>query len=144
MHASGVAFFFTSSHLPSKLRACSSILVLPLIQQTCKQSLDLFWACAVDFVVKTSGVVADGCDALQATASYKQLAYEGYCHLPEIQSKEWYWTQKGEQRGPYSVVELFNMAEGEHVSPPLVTDVPCTALHQLAAQGACAAAGVWL
>ncbi|DBA94055.1 TPA: hypothetical protein ACH3X1_001704 [Trebouxia sp. C0004] len=54
----------------------------------------------------------------QATAKHKQLAFEGYCHLPEMGSKEWYWTHKGQQRGPYSVAELFSMSQvARSVSP---------------------------
>lgn len=49
---------------------------------------------------------------MQATAKHKQLAFEGYCHLPEMGSKEWYWTHKGQQQGPYSAAELFNMSQG--------------------------------
>ena len=56
---------------------------------------------------------------MQATAKHKQLAFEGYCHLPEMGSKEWYWTHKGQQRGPYSVAELFNMSQGTQGLHPL-------------------------
>ena len=56
---------------------------------------------------------------MQATAKHKQLAFEGYCHLPEMGSKEWYWTHKGQQRGPYSVAELFNMSQGTQGLRPL-------------------------
>ena len=52
---------------------------------------------------------------LQSTAAGKRLAYEGYCHLPEVSSKEWYWTQKGTQCGPYSLAELFEMTQGTTV-----------------------------
>lgn len=51
---------------------------------------------------------------VQAAAKHLQLAFEGYCHLPEMASKEWYWTHKGQQRGPYSVAELFQMVQGTH------------------------------
>lgn len=49
---------------------------------------------------------------MQAHAQHRQLAFEGYCHLPEMLQKEWYWTERGDQRGPYNVAELFNMAYG--------------------------------
>lgn len=49
---------------------------------------------------------------MQAHAQHQQLAFEGYCHLPEMLQKEWYWTEKGDQRGPYNVAELFDMAYG--------------------------------
>ena len=49
---------------------------------------------------------------MQARAQHQQLAFEGYCHLPEMVQKEWYWTERGDQRGPYSVAELFDLAYG--------------------------------
>ena len=53
----------------------------------------------------------EGC-CMQAFAQHQQLAFEGYCHLPELQPKEWYWIEGSDQRGPYSVAELFDMAYG--------------------------------
>lgn len=58
----------------------------------------------------------NGC-YMQAFAQHQQLAFEGYCHLPELQPKEWYWTEGSDQRGPYSVAELFDMAYGMCISP---------------------------
>ena len=54
-------------------------------------------------------------DWVQARAQHRQLAFEGYCHLPEMVHKEWYWTQGSNQRGPHSVAELFDMAYGAFI-----------------------------
>lgn len=52
-------------------------------------------------------------DMLQAASKKQQLAFEGYCCLPELQYKQWYWIEKGRQNGPYSIADLFRMAQGK-------------------------------
>ena len=49
---------------------------------------------------------------VQATSKKQHIAFEGYCCLPEMQDKQWYWTEKGHQQGPYGIADLFNMSQG--------------------------------
>ena len=52
---------------------------------------------------------------MQAASKKQHIAFEGYCFLPEVQDKQWYWIEKGQQQGPYGIADLFKMSQGEGV-----------------------------